>query len=429
MPALINTQPFPFESWIDMKKLSFIVAFMVSAVFSPAYADCLSPSGVAGTQMYNATHSVMHYCNGTSWISMDGSYTGNVGPEADNLGAASASQNLNMGGFQVNDLAAPTAGTDAATKVYVDTKTGGGEIDPQAGTLTNNKLCKANGTTINCTFNPPTTQPLAMFFATDDKGDGTDGGASGGTSWSTRTINTVKKNDIGASLAGNQITLPPGVYYVDAVVPFMRTAQFKTRLYNVTAGTSAITGTAGQAATPTTEGNASTTSFIRGVVGITATSTFRIEYFTENSSGAFSQGYPMMGSTTEVYAYIAITRIASAATVAPAMPACAGTLVGAQCWYLGSTNQSCDTVCGSHGGCQDGPMIDYAGNSGTNANCETVLTALGSAGSVSDSTSTTNNYERLGCNIRSGTRYRFTAATTTCGDAYSTSQRACSCMN
>lgn len=48
----------------------------------------------------------------------------------------------------------------------------------------------------------------------DEKADTTQGGTFTSGAWRTRTLNTVKTNEIaGASLASNQITLPPGTYW------------------------------------------------------------------------------------------------------------------------------------------------------------------------------------------------------------------------
>ncbi len=55
---------------------------------------------------------------------------------------------------------------------------------------------------------------------------------------------------------------------------------------------------------------------------------------------------------------------------------CAGTLVGGFCWYFGANNQSCDTVCATNGGYNNGTET-FAGSGGSGANCTAVLDALG----------------------------------------------------
>jgi len=52
-----------------------------------------------------------------------------------------------------------------------------------------------------------------------------------------------------------------------------------------------------------------------------------------------------------------------------------GQVVGGFCWYLGTANQSCDTVCQDHGGYHEATRF-YAGSDGTTPNCTAVLNAL-----------------------------------------------------
>lgn len=54
---------------------------------------------------------------------------------------------------------------------------------------------------------------------------------------------------------------------------------------------------------------------------------------------------------------------------------CGGVTTGGYCWYLGAENASCDTVCSTHGGYNDGTRL-FAGSSGNTDNCKSVLNAL-----------------------------------------------------
>ncbi len=72
------------------------------------------------------------------------------------------------------------------------------------------------------------------------------------TTWTQRTLNTVKTNNIAsASLSSNRISLPSGTYLIDATVPAMLDADtgsseslmHKAKLYNVTATTDLVIGT------------------------------------------------------------------------------------------------------------------------------------------------------------------------------------------
>ncbi|MCB0376940.1 MAG: hypothetical protein KDD33_00480 [Bdellovibrionales bacterium] len=106
---------------------------------------------------------------------------------------------------------------------------------------------------------------------------------------------------------------------------------------------------------------------------------------------------------------------------------CAGTLYGGYCWYHGSSNQSCTTVCSTHGG-YNSATLTYAGSSGSNTNCQNVMNAMGADGSTVFSS---NWGLGLGCfnsTDASGTRYRDSAATTAAGQS-AAALRACACNN
>ncbi|NCC23336.1 MAG: DUF1566 domain-containing protein [Alphaproteobacteria bacterium] len=55
----------------------FCFLFSVFGLPASARADCLTPAGVAGEIVFNASHSLMQYCDGTNWIAM-GSPTGQL---------------------------------------------------------------------------------------------------------------------------------------------------------------------------------------------------------------------------------------------------------------------------------------------------------------------------------------------------------------
>ena len=83
-----------------------------------------------------------------------------------------------------------------------------------------------------------------LLHVRDEKASGTDGGTFTNGAWRTRDLNTVKTNEIaGASLAGNQLTLPAGSYYVEALAPAQAVNCHKARLFNLTTGEELIMGT------------------------------------------------------------------------------------------------------------------------------------------------------------------------------------------
>lgn len=76
----------------------------------------------------------------------------------------------------------------------------------------------------------------------EEQASGT-GAGNASTSWTTRVLNTVVKNSVGASLASNQITLPPGTYNINANVPCAgATTGYKCRLQDITNGVTLLVG-------------------------------------------------------------------------------------------------------------------------------------------------------------------------------------------
>lgn len=105
---------------------------------------------------------------------------------------------------------------------------------------------------------------------------------------------------------------------------------------------------------------------------------------------------------------------------------CAGEEVGGYCWYLGANNQSCDTVCATHGSCNLTGTKDYAGSGGNTANCQAVLNAVSEAPPVAD----TGTTDAVGCVYESASEgWRITSPTTTCAASIAWGARACACNN
>lgn len=64
-----------------------------------------------------------------------------------------------------------------------------------------------------------------------------------------------------------------------------------------------------------------------------------------------------------------------------ATPPCGGKVVLGLCWYLGAANTSCNDVCSTHGGFDTNTLshVGSANQGGSLANCQQVLSALGTA--------------------------------------------------
>jgi hypothetical protein len=103
---------------------------------------------------------------------------------------------------------------------------------------------------------------------------------------------------------------------------------------------------------------------------------------------------------------------------------CPGQLVGGYCWLYGATGLSCDDTCAGYGLAYDPATGFYAGASGNNAKCVTVLDALG----VPPSTIANSGPPAAGCSYVASVAGRFRdIRTTTSGTHYTSVRRACAC--
>lgn len=108
---------------------------------------------------------------------------------------------------------------------------------------------------------------------------------------------------------------------------------------------------------------------------------------------------------------------------------CAGATVGGHCWYRAAVGQSCDAACSSHGGVVLAGIRDYAGSSGTLANCQAVFQGLGISGTAV--TSTDPAFGALGCAVRTSFppgNWRQAAPATTSAASSVAFARLCSCV-
>jgi len=105
-------------------------------------------------------------------------------------------------------------------------------------------------------------------------------------------------------------------------------------------------------------------------------------------------------------------------------PPCGGASVGSYCWYAGASSASCTNTCSAEGLVVDmDGTRDFAGSGGTNANCVSVLNAIGlPSGSMTSNPFAGGN----GCFSALGKGTRATA-TTTAGAVGFSYKRACAC--
>ena len=98
-----------------------------------------------------------------------------------------------------------------------------------------------------------------------------------------------------------------------------------------------------------------------------------------------------------------------------------GASVGGACWFLGAAGANCDTACGTK--LVDAATQSFAGSSGTNTNCQSVLSALGAATTPFVASFSSG----LGCFFHIGVGASRDTATTLNGVTLANVQRACAC--
>ncbi|MFN7125298.1 MAG: hypothetical protein ACK4M8_05405 [Allorhizobium sp.] len=137
----------------------------------------------------------------------------------------------------------------------------------------------------------------------DQKASGATGGASS-AGINVRVLNTVVLNDIGASLAGNQITLLAGTYEVQASANAYNSGGHKAWLR--TAGGAVLV--VGQNEVHTTTGNTGSRSLMAGRFSLAATTAIEIaHYFTgANVNGL---GFAVSSGQPETYAEVLIWKV------------------------------------------------------------------------------------------------------------------------
>jgi hypothetical protein len=104
---------------------------------------------------------------------------------------------------------------------------------------------------------------------------------------------------------------------------------------------------------------------------------------------------------------------------------CGGEVVGGFCWYLAADNESCDSVCSTRGGHNEGTRT-FAGSDGSAQNCGDVLNALVTlSGVVNDFPCAAG----MGCMLGSfgNVKYRCTSPATDSSSSNASENRACAC--
>jgi hypothetical protein len=147
----------------------------------------------------------------------------------------------------------------------------------------------------------------SVLWVRDEKASGAGGGTAAASSYTTRTLNTIKKNTIsGASVASNQITLPAGTYRVSFSAPAYSVSGHQAYLYNVTDAATAISGSTAYVSGTSVQ----TESGVRGTeIVLTASKVFELRHWTNTNTAGTGLGLMASSGQGEVYAQVFIEKV------------------------------------------------------------------------------------------------------------------------
>lgn len=146
-----------------------------------------------------------------------------------------------------------------------------------------------------------------LFQMVHETAVSTDGGDIIANTWSTRPLNVVRTNEItGASLSGNQVTLPAGTYYIEATSEIFKGDTNKTRLRNVTDSVTLLVGMSTFARFTDNDG---WTSKLSGKFTLSGTKVLELQHWTNSANpNGTGWGVATVGGDGELNTF-AIVRI------------------------------------------------------------------------------------------------------------------------
>lgn len=148
--------------------------------------------------------------------------------------------------------------------------------------------------------------PKTIYFK-NVVGDGVAGGtAVGGSVWTTHPLNTTEGDTEIGSLASNQFTLGPGKYKINGWATFYEVDECKTRLRNITDGTTEVIGQAGQSFSSDT---INVPLPISGMFELDATKVFELQYSTSLGRASNGLGFQTNVGENNVFATVEIEKL------------------------------------------------------------------------------------------------------------------------
>lgn len=142
------------------------------------------------------------------------------------------------------------------------------------------------------------------------------GGSSAG--WQTRILNTVVTNQIpGSSLASNQITLPPGDYYVNGGCPSLRSNQQRVRLRDITGSVDLVLGMSRFSGTSDT---VSSRPSVDGRFSLSIESNVELQLYADQAKTVDGLGPAVSSGEIEIYAEVLIWKLDSSLEILNVIP-------------------------------------------------------------------------------------------------------------
>lgn len=159
---------------------------------------------------------------------------------------------------------------------------------------------------VTCGIEGPYDPPYAEFR--EEQGSGSDAGTLTDGAWNVRALNTTAVNRIdGVSLGSNRVTVPAGIYYIEASAPGSRIGSHMVRVYDFTNSETIMYGTSENAPTGTTT---TTRSFVGGRFEVTQTTGLEIQHYaTSTTSTADGGDAANISGVNEVYTYMQLWQL------------------------------------------------------------------------------------------------------------------------
>jgi len=147
----------------------------------------------------------------------------------------------------------------------------------------------------------------SLLHIREEQPNGTNAGGTTASAYVTRSLNTVKTNEIpGASLSAPSINLPAGDYYIEASAPCYEGDLHKIKLFNFTLTSDIIFGTSESSFVTS---DTTSRSFISGRFTLSAAESVRILHFASTTRNALGLGIASASGDVEVYCDVKIWRL------------------------------------------------------------------------------------------------------------------------